>query len=1054
MTFAGGIALSPPLLAQAQLQIVSGNDQEGVPGTVLAQPLTVRLTSGPSTVTGATVRFRIVLDATGGASVAPESTLTTPGGLASTVLTLGPNPGAVRVCADAFIAPEVCFDASADWPELEIVSGDGQSVPPFSAFAPLVVGLDDDEPRPASTVSVLWTIVSGNASFAGGASSLITPLPPSGTASAQVQAGAGPSAVRVRAALPAFPAVEPVEFELEVQAPSGNSLIAISGDGQSAPVNSPFPAPLLVRALDGASPVAGVTVTWTVLSGAVQLDPGGQSANSTTDTSGFTQINLLAGPTPGPATIRASAPGFDATEFQVMVIAADENLEIVSGDGQSGAPGLVSRPLIVRVSTTVGGTPTGVPGRRIAWTVEAGSATLASSSSTTDAQGLAEVRFVFGSPGPIAIRGQLLGSTRSVVFRAEALGPRLRVVSGDGQVGRTGEPLMQPLVVQLVGTGTGADVPIPGATVSWRIVQGGGILESSSSLTGTDGTAANRLTLPGETGRVLVEASSPGAGSVLFRADAEAFLPADIRLEILSGNGQNLVPNTASEPLVVRASDQQGRPLEGIGLQWTLRPEDSGRLEATRTQTGADGSSRNVFRLLEPRSVTVRVEVVDPPGATAVVEFSFTGGLAQTPGLDPEERERAGTLDRVCEAVASLPAPNRQEAELRQICFRMAEDAGAEPERLRRALRAIDARELLAGGRLGLQATAAQFENLRNRLLALRGGAGGLSLSGLSLSDGGRSLPLSWLAGILLPAAEKPPTDGFSRWGAFLTGTFGRGRRDPGERESGFRFDEWSLTAGVDYRAHDNFVVGAALGYNATDTRVGSRNGTIDAKTRSLALYATWNGESSYLEGVLTRAANRFDNRRDLGLAIGQGANAIQIEQVFASEADGRQTGFSLAAGHEFVRGALSLVPYLRASWLRQRIDAYTERALFPDRPGAALALRIEPQRVESRQLSAGAQAQYVLSRRWGVLIPTAQIEYLREYERDELGFLVRLVHDPSASPIIVRGDALDRRFANLGLGVSAVWAGGRSGFLFYERTTGLKRQRREQLSFGLRFEF
>jgi uncharacterized protein YhjY with autotransporter beta-barrel domain len=1051
---ASGFALPASAQAPAQLTIVSGNNQKGLPGSTLAQPLTVRLTSGPTVVNGAPIRFIIVQDTTGGATISPETTTTNPLGLASTILTLGPSPGAVRVCANPFIAPLVCFDAEARWPELEIVSGDGQSLTPFTTSAPLVVGLDDDAPSPSSTISVLWTIVSGNATFPGGTVSLVTALAPFGTASTQVVAGAGPSAVRVRAALPAFPQVVPVEFRLEVQAPAVPSLIVVSGNRQATTVGSPFSAPLVVRALDGSAPAVGLPVTWSVLSGAVQLDPGGVNATSTTDSAGLAQINLLAGAAPGPARIRASAPGFEAAEFDVVVIAADERLEILSGDGQAGTPGTVSQPLVVRVTRAASGGTIGIPGRRIDWALEAGSATLALNTSLTDAEGVAQIRFVFGSPGPIAIRGQLAGSSQSVLFRAQSLGPRLLLVSGDGQVGRTGEPLAQPLVVRLVGESPGANLPIAGATVSWRILQGGGTLASAATVTSADGSSENRLTLPPDPGPVLVEASSPGAGSVLFRAEARAFLPADIRLEILSGNAQTLVPNTPSQPLVVRATDLRGRPLADIGLSWTVRPEGSGRLEAATTRTGADGRSQNVFRLLEPRSVMVRVEVVDPAGANASVDFSFTGGLAETPGLDPVERERARGLDQACSAVAELPAPNAREAELRQICQRLSEDAGAEPSRLRLALRAIDGRELLAGSRLGLEAAAAQFENLRTRLLALRSGVRGLSVGGLRVVDGANVLPLSLLERILLPATETPGTEDFSRWGVFVTGMLGRGRRAPGDRESGFRFDQWSLTAGVDYRLRDRLVLGSALGYNATDTRVGDRTGRVDAESRSLALYAAWNGESSYLDAVLTRATSRLDNRRDLALAIGQGANPLRIEQVFASKADGRQTGLTLSAGHEFVRGALSAGPYLRASWVRQRIDGYAERALFADRPGAALAIRADPQRIESRQLSVGARAQYVLSTSWGVLVPTGQVEYVREYEDEELGLIVRLVHDPTASPIVVRGDRLDRSFAHLGLGVSAVLSGGRSGYLFYERTLGLERQRREELSIGLRFEF
>ncbi|MDW8479746.1 MAG: autotransporter outer membrane beta-barrel domain-containing protein [Xanthomonadales bacterium] len=243
------------------------------------------------------------------------------------------------------------------------------------------------------------------------------------------------------------------------------------------------------------------------------------------------------------------------------------------------------------------------------------------------------------------------------------------------------------------------------------------------------------------------------------------------------------------------------------------------------------------------------------------------------------------------------------------------------------------------------------------------------------------------------------------------------------------------------------------MGYNASDSRLAAGTGTVDARTRTLAAYLAWNGAASYLDLVLTRAWTRFEYRRELDLSLGQGPNPLVIDQTFLGEADGRQRGITLSAGYELTRGGLSFGPYLRGSWVRQRIDGFVERALF-QRAGTALALRVEAQRLESRQLTAGARVQYAVSTSYGVLLPHAQLEYVREYEDDPLAVVIALVHDPSAQRFVLPGDPQDRSFANLGLGVSATLAGGRSGFLYYERALGLNGQRREQLALGLRFEF
>jgi outer membrane autotransporter protein len=91
-----------------------------------------------------------------------------------------------------------------------------------------------------------------------------------------------------------------------------------SGDGQSAPPNTPFPEDLTVVAT-GSPPIVltdrtgqrggmqlaatpGVTVNWTVVSGSATL----QSASSVTNADGIASNKAFAGPTPGPVVIRAT----------------------------------------------------------------------------------------------------------------------------------------------------------------------------------------------------------------------------------------------------------------------------------------------------------------------------------------------------------------------------------------------------------------------------------------------------------------------------------------------------------------------------------------------------------------------------------------------------------------------------------------------------------------------------------------------------------------------------------------------------------------------------
>jgi outer membrane autotransporter protein/uncharacterized repeat protein (TIGR01451 family) len=110
-----------------------------------------------------------------------------------------------------------------------------------------------------------------------------------------------------------------------------------TGDGQSAPVNTPFPQALTVVA--GGTPLVdvggpslksnlvvqvapGVTINWQVMSGSANM----QFPSSITNGSGVASNNAFAGPNPGPVVVRASRADQPSTyvDFHLTVTAVDE----------------------------------------------------------------------------------------------------------------------------------------------------------------------------------------------------------------------------------------------------------------------------------------------------------------------------------------------------------------------------------------------------------------------------------------------------------------------------------------------------------------------------------------------------------------------------------------------------------------------------------------------------------------------------------------------------------------------------------------------------------
>jgi hypothetical protein len=86
---------TPPNTPSA-LDVVSGNGQVGLVGAALSLPLTVRVTSSGTAVSGVSVTFTVV---SGAASVSPGTATTDASGQAKTQVTLGSSPGNITITA-------------------------------------------------------------------------------------------------------------------------------------------------------------------------------------------------------------------------------------------------------------------------------------------------------------------------------------------------------------------------------------------------------------------------------------------------------------------------------------------------------------------------------------------------------------------------------------------------------------------------------------------------------------------------------------------------------------------------------------------------------------------------------------------------------------------------------------------------------------------------------------------------------------------------------------------------------------------------------------------
>ena len=111
---------------------------------------------------------------------------------------------------------------------------------------------------------------------------------------------------------------------------------------------------------------------------------------------------------------------------------------------------------------------------------------------------------------------------------------------------------------------------------------------------------------------------------------------------------------------------------------------------------------------------------------------------------------------------------------------------------------------------------------------------------------------------------------------------------------------------------------------------------------------------------------------------------------------------------------------------------------------------------MESLTSILGGQLSYAISTSNGIFTPQLLFEWAHEFKDDSRFITARFLYDPSSTPLPfnLATDAPDRDYFNLGVGLSATFAEGKSAFIFYE--TNLQREdiNLDTISAGLRLTF
>jgi outer membrane autotransporter protein len=560
--------------------------------------------------------------------------------------------------------------------------------------------------------------------------------------------------------------------------------------------------------------------------------------------------------------------------------------------------------------------------------------------------------------------------------------------------------------------------------------------------------------------------------------------PSDLRLIVSDEGGEtgtdtvNIVVHATVGPTANAGADRvmedtDGEDGEDVVLDGSLSTDTDGTITTYTWSQIIDGQTEVALgtgtgptlqvRLADGDN-DIRLVITDNTGNQAsdrvvitVSEGATITTLSDIPNLTPNQRRVAQALDRICSDLRDLSGGEGQELTGNQQDLLVRCDGlqtGNTTGNQVAALEELVADDFAVARTQTLLFANTQYASVMDRLMALRGGARGLSLAGLNIIVDGKPVPLAQLQdmakGLLGGGASADEPGGLlsDKWGMWARGNFSFGEKDRNTSSPAFDADQWAMVGGLDYRFSDKLVGGLALAYGQSSIEFDPRDeGALDTDTWAISLYgSTYAAKNFYFDGIVNIA--KADYGADRNITYVDGTGLVNVDA--SGDTDGMTYSAGLSGGYDFLIGGLTLSPNLGLFYIDATIDGFSETG------AGGLNLLYDEQTFQSFTGNVGFRATYAWNLSWGVLLPHVRIDYVREFKDDADVFGVRFAADPNAPstpPILVETDNPDESYWRLATGFSAQFIHGISAYIEYQRLESFEFISFQDVSLGLRLQ-
>ena len=283
-------------------------------------------------------------------------------------------------------------------------------------------------------------------------------------------------------------------------------------------------------------------------------------------------------------------------------------------------------------------------------------------------------------------------------------------------------------------------------------------------------------------------------------------------------------------------------------------------------------------------------------------------------------------------------------------------------------------------------------------------------------------------------------------------------RADAIDAERSYLADSRGASINIDYRHSETKVSGLILFFEKSDMEfepeAAGRNFTpaaraadYESNTAGISGFFSHSGShGAFIDIAASYARSDFRFERH---SVFQESNRViaQTNVDTSANADGDARLLLIRGGKAVNIGRLTLAPHAAFQFTKSVIDSYSER----DNSNSGLAMRYAKSSQISRLGLAALSLQLPLNTDFGVLTPQWDLQYHREFGRDDNQLEAVLINDLNGNVFTTKGDAPDRSYFRHRLSLVAILRDGWMPYIDYTYLSGNSEYSENRVNLGVR---